>query len=242
MIKDAYDANGPDAYSPLVQRELPRYSLILSRDQQGGRRPLGFISSSEPWIPMPRLPLAGAAVIGALTSTLALAQVDPLSLLGPARDFDLNGTPGRATLAELKKHYGSRLKASNYLCSLPQSAALRQPTAWDCTVWHVDKPRYFLVPVDSLQYRTLPDGTVVSESYGVDGNCERALTAFFSIASIYSNQPAEQAGYLGSEEDAMGSIKVQKRFKSPKFEVDGALSLELRGRKCTMFHSMEIAK
>lgn len=177
-----------------------------------------------------------------MMAPMSMAQTDSLALLNSGAPSDPNGTPGRNTLAELKKHYAGRLRADNYLCGLREDAALRKPKHWDCTVWRVDKPRYVLLPVDQLEYRVLPDGMVVSEVYSVDGSCEKALTAYFNFAAIYAKGEMEQVGHLGLPENTTGSITVSKKYKASKslsFDLVSSMTLEMRDRRCRMWHTMQ---
>lgn len=92
------------------------------------------------------------------------AQTGSSGSSGSAPDYDPSGAPGRQTLSDLKRHYGIRLKASNSYCSLPKGTITGKEAGWDCTLWYVDKDsraRFLMIPVDSVQYRTLPDGSVI---------------------------------------------------------------------------------
>lgn len=189
--------------------------------------------------------LAVAAVL--LSTTLATAQTGSSGSSGSAPDYDPSGAPGRQTLSDLKRHYGIRLKASNSYCSLPKGTITGKEAGWDCTLWYVDKDsraRFLMIPVDSVQYRTLPDGSVVREAYSIEGRCERVLSVFFSIAQfLYAGQPMEQSGFGGGvrAEDVMGELRVTRRQKLSGGDAVSLMTMNFRDQRCELRHSVEMS-
>ncbi len=196
-------------------------------------------------IQMLRGGLAVATVL--ISTTLATAQTGTAGSPGSTPDYDPSGAPGRQTLSDLKRHYGIRLKASNSHCSLPKGTITGKEAGWDCTLWYVDKDsraRFLMIPVDSVQYRTRPDGSVVREVYSIEGSCERVLSVFFSIAQfLYEGQPVEQSGYRGGvrAEDVMGDLRVTRKHKLAGGEALSLMTLDFQDQRCALRHSVEMS-
>lgn len=147
---------------------------------------------------------------------------------------------GSLTVEALSSHYGSRLIEGKYLCSLPPTAALRQPNNLDCRSWRVDRIRALasMVRMDSAIYRALPDGTVIERSYMSKGDCNKLLGDFFAIKGlVFEGVTAEASGAALSTTDFVGTISATKQFSKQRERA--TLSLQYEKAWCQLAFSVE---
>lgn len=163
-------------------------------------------------------------IASALAHTVSWAA--PLPILDEPNEFNF-------TVSMLKKHFGDRLKESDYLCTLPPKAALRPPASWDCRTWKVERVRWGqTIFMDSASYQAMPDGRVIARTYAIDGDCSRALSAFFTLQSYgFRGTDGIAKGGQITTEQVLGSISMDKTFSGKEPE-QGSAVINFESGKC----------
>lgn len=157
------------------------------------------------------------------------------------RDSSISDAP--LTVPVLRQYYGAKLVEDRYLCGLGTKAFLRQPAHWDCVVYRVRNVKWGDVPMDSVRYRTLPNGDVISVVWMREGDCNKALETLFSIKGHLFNgvSPAEFAGAQIRTDPivAVGHIAFKKSFHG--HELGARLDYEDAKCQISLYDDIEAA-
>lgn len=168
-----------------------------------------------------------AIVVAALISNTAYADFpgylkEPSVLEGPV------------TVERLKSKFGSRLKESSFICTLPMNAALRQPLEWDCRSWTAEKVVLAdAIPMDSAVYKATPNGIIVSQFYAVKTDCTSALRYMMTVGGTDRHRDKYSAVGLEFNNDGQatkGVMRSEAKYSAGTSEIE----LELENGKCNL--------